>query len=159
MYKCPADVYLSPAQRRAGWSGRLRSTSMNALFGLSDTSPASASGRSWAEGGVYRQFLKIFDIPNPSDTWVTLTEQADSLNDGFFVVPLNTATWGDYPSSYHNGGCTFGFADGHVETHIWHSSTSKIPVKYSFSSARPFDAAGRNDYAWYKAHTGYVPFK
>src|ERR1700681_1385445 len=33
VYKCPADNYLSAAQRAQGWSGRTRSLSMNAFFG------------------------------------------------------------------------------------------------------------------------------
>src|SRR5438309_1907664 len=43
VYKCPADVYVSPAQRNAGWTSRLRSNSMNALFGLSDNYACSTS--------------------------------------------------------------------------------------------------------------------
>src|SRR5436189_5075300 len=35
VYKCPADKFLSPDQRRLGWKERLRSNSMNALFGKS----------------------------------------------------------------------------------------------------------------------------
>ena len=30
---------------------------------------------------------------------------------------------------------------------MWRSVTSKIPVRYGYSS-RPFDAAGRQDYRW-----------
>src|SRR5262245_6870316 len=37
IYKCPADSYLSVVQKRAGWTARLRSNSMNALFGYSGT--------------------------------------------------------------------------------------------------------------------------
>ena len=29
IYKCPADTYLSPAQRKKGWTSRLRSIAMN----------------------------------------------------------------------------------------------------------------------------------
>src|SRR6266436_5919428 len=35
IYECPADNYLSTPQRNAGWTRRLRSNSMNALFGWS----------------------------------------------------------------------------------------------------------------------------
>src|SRR2546425_4495466 len=44
VYKCPADNFVSPAQRKVGWSRRLRSNSMNALFGLSDNFRASLNG-------------------------------------------------------------------------------------------------------------------
>ena len=36
IYKCPADHFLSQAQKKAGFQERLRSNSMNALFGRSN---------------------------------------------------------------------------------------------------------------------------
>src|SRR2546430_1388119 len=58
IYKCPADKYLSPPQRKAGWTARLRSNSMNALFGYSGTDgPDDRDGKAWADPS-YRQFLK-----------------------------------------------------------------------------------------------------
>ena len=159
VYKCPADNNLSPNQRKAGWTQRVRSNSMNALFGLSNDKPDGSSwvGRSWAENGAYRQFLKQTDVPQPAVVWVTLDEQADSINDAFFTVPLNTQpSWGDIPASYHNGACGFSFADGHAEVHKWKSGTSIYPVRYTFYEI-PWDSVGKNvDYAWYVQHTGYT---
>src|SRR5436309_5363210 len=86
VYKCPADHFVSPAQRSAGWKSRLRSNSMNALFGRSDNFPSSNTGRSWADGGAWRQFLKTSDVPNPANTWLTLDENPDIINDGFFIA-------------------------------------------------------------------------
>jgi prepilin-type N-terminal cleavage/methylation domain-containing protein len=155
VYKCPADNKVSPAQRNVGWKSRLRSNSMNALFGRSDNFASSASGRSWSEGGAYRQFLKLADVPTPSNTWLTLDEHPDSVNDAFFTVPINASQWGDLPASYHNRACGFSFSDGHAEIKKWQSRTSVYPVKFSFAVVG-FDAAGRQDYAWYKERTGYV---
>jgi prepilin-type N-terminal cleavage/methylation domain-containing protein/prepilin-type processing-associated H-X9-DG protein len=157
VYKCPADTYLSPDQRRLGWTQRLRSNSMNAYFGLASNSPSdmTARGRSWAENGRYRQFLKTTDVPQPAMTWVTVDEHPDGINDGFFVVSPNATQWGDLPASYHNGACGFTFADGHAEVHKWLSATSKYPVKYRFG-VRPFDAAGRRDFQWYKDRVQYI---
>ena len=45
MYKCPSDQFLSAAQRRAGWKARLRSISMNALFGRWDSTASSGFAR------------------------------------------------------------------------------------------------------------------
>ena len=36
IYKCPADNFVSPAQRAKKWTSRLRSNSMNAMFGVSE---------------------------------------------------------------------------------------------------------------------------
>src|SRR5207245_1543679 len=103
VFKCPADIYLSPAQTRAGWSARLRSNSMNALFGLtSDKMDVSYSGHSWQDS-QYRQFLKQTDVKNPSMTWVTVDEHPDSINDAFFVASDDrngNTTWGDTPASF-----------------------------------------------------------
>ena len=35
IYNCPADIYLSTVQRRAGWPGRVRSMAMNGCVGWS----------------------------------------------------------------------------------------------------------------------------
>jgi len=158
VYQCPADVFVSPAQRRLSWTRRLRSVSMNALFGRSDRLSSGATGRSWSEGGAWRQYLKTSQVPNPSVTWLMLDEHPDGINDGFFVNPSTASQWSDLPASYHGGGCVFSFADGHVELKPWTSATSKYPVRFSYMS-RPFDAAGRKDFAWYKERTGWVPFQ
>lgn len=156
LYKCPADNYLSTAQRGRGWSKRLRSNAMNALFGRSDNNPSSLTGRSWAFGGAYRQWLKVSHVPNPANVWLTVDEHPDSINDGFFVCDPNASAWGDAPASYHNGACGFSFVDGHAEIKKWQSGTSKIKVTTTGLQTRPFDAAGRRDLQWYTERTGYV---
>lgn len=148
VFKCPSDIYLSPVQRARGWSARLRSVSMNGFVGRSDNTAISTTGRAWSDPS-YRQFLKTTDVPNPALTWLTIDEQADSINEGFFITAINATSWGDLPASSHDGACTFSFADGHVETHKWLSVTSRYPVKFLFST-RPFDAQGRKDFQWYK---------
>ncbi len=160
IYKCPADKYVSPAQRAKGWTQRLRSNSMSALFGRSNNDPNdyTARGQSWYSNGQYRQFIRTSDVPNPTGTWVTVDEHPDSINDAFFIVDINASQWGDLPASYHNGACGFSFADGHAEVHKWQSATSVYPVKFSFST-RPFDAKGRLDFAWYKDKTQYILYR
>jgi prepilin-type N-terminal cleavage/methylation domain-containing protein/prepilin-type processing-associated H-X9-DG protein len=161
IYKCPADNFLSPIQKKAGWKSRLRSNSMNALFGFSEDPPTETGGRSWAFGGAYRQFLKQSDIPQPSMTWLTLDEHPDSINDAFFITDPSASSWQDLPASYHNGACGFSFADGHAEVHKWlsHSSTG-YPVKYVSSGGYiPFDAAGKLDIQWYAQRIQLIPYK
>src|SRR6266513_4878178 len=99
VYKCPADNFVSPSQRALGWTARLRSNSMNALFGRSDNNKTSTSGKSWADNGAWRQFLKQTDVPNPSGTWLTLDENPDGINDAFFIASSskNNSAWGDVP--------------------------------------------------------------
>jgi len=160
VYKCPADNFLSPDNRKAGFTTRLRSNSMNAMFGRSDNNASSTSGKSWAFSGSYRQFLKQSDVPQPAMTWLTIDEQADSVNDAFFVLGSATPTaWGDYPASYHNGACSFSFADGHAEIHKWLSATSKYPVKFREPTQMQADAAGKQDLRWYTDRLQLIPFK
>jgi prepilin-type processing-associated H-X9-DG protein len=167
IYQCPADTYLSNVQRLAGWTRRIRSNSMNALFGwsgrLEDGGRDDSDGRSWAEGGAYRQFLKQTDVPQPANTWLTVDEHPDSNNDGFFVVPINPTGWGDLPASFHGGACGFSFADGHAEIHKWKSATSiynRVYFDQLLSFVRPFDNVGlKVDYAWYKDRTGWTIFR
>ena len=164
IYKCPADQFVSKAQKAKGWTARLRSNSMNALFGRSDNMASSLSGRSWAEGGNYRQFLKITQVPKPALTWLTLDEHPDTINDAFFIVSHDASQWGDVPASYHNGACGFSFADGHAEIRKWLSATSKYPVSFSnpengLSNLRSFDAAGKRDFQWYNERTGWTLYR
>ena len=161
IYQCPADKYVSPAQRKKGWTARLRSNSMNALFGRSnnDASDNTVRGASWAFGGAYRQFIKTTDVVEPTKTYLTLDEHPDSINDAFFVTDPAASSWQDIPASYHNGACGFSFADGHAEVHKWQSVTSMYKVGYAYPSVKNFDVNGKKDILWYKERIQLIPYK
>jgi prepilin-type N-terminal cleavage/methylation domain-containing protein/prepilin-type processing-associated H-X9-DG protein len=161
IYACPADKFVSRAQRTKGWTKRLRSMSMNALFGRSNNDPGdlTARGQSWAFGGAYRQFIKQGDVAEPSKTYLTLDEHPDSINDAFFVTDPAVNNWQDIPASYHNGAAGFSFADGHAEIRKWLSSASKYGVQFQYPAVRQFDAAGRADMLWYKERIQLIPYK
>src|SRR5205823_4636188 len=174
VYKCPADNFLSKAQRNAGWKARLRSNSMNALFGKSGPNYANASsGRSWAGGtgshdGPWRQFLKLSDVPNPALTWLTLDENPDIINDAFFIASSdrNNSAWGDVPASYHNGACGISFADGHAEIRKWHGGLANLgkrppyydPARIPGTSLQIKTPQEKADWAWYWERTQYISF-
>ena len=72
--------------------------------------------------------------------FVTLDENPNTINDGFFVVdPNQPTTWVDIPASYHNHACGFGFADGHAEIKKWRDAnmlaakTSNVPMQSGFA--------------------------
>jgi prepilin-type N-terminal cleavage/methylation domain-containing protein/prepilin-type processing-associated H-X9-DG protein len=161
IYKCPADKYLSAAQRAAGFPMRLRSLAMNALFGRSNNDPNdnTARGASWAFGGAYRQFIKLTDVVEPAKTWLTLDEHPDSINDAFFITDPDVNNWQDIPASYHNGACGFSFADGHAEIRKWLSATSVYKVDYSYGPVVPFDDLGRQDMQWYRERIQLIPLR
>jgi prepilin-type N-terminal cleavage/methylation domain-containing protein/prepilin-type processing-associated H-X9-DG protein len=153
VYKCPADVYLSPPQRAQGWSQRNRSLSMNSFFGRFST---TYGGNTHYFLTQYKLWLKQAQVPKPAKTWLFLDEQPDSINDGYFVNNDAATSWQDIPASYHNGACGFSFADGHAEIKKWRSATSRYPVQYSYPTQKTFDAAGQADFQWYRERTGMV---
>jgi hypothetical protein len=152
IFKCPADSFLSAAQRAAGWTARLRSYSMNSYFGPYNPTWTSDGNNFFP---AYRQFLKLGATPNPVNFFVMLDEHPDSINDGYFLNngDINSFDhWGDLPASYHCGSCGFSFADGHSEIHKWRSRVTILPVTfaggfpgYPFSSDPP---NGSKDAQW-----------
>ena len=160
IYKCPADNFLSQDQRARGWTRRLRSYSMNAFFGRFDAFNFADPTKRGANALLsdYKQFMKTTDVPQPTQTWVTLDEHGDSINDGYFINNPNSGHWGDIPASYHNGACGFAYADGHSEIHKWTSQTTIRQVSYKWKNI-PFDAAGRVDFEWWKERVQFIPFR
>ena len=123
LFKCPADHYLSQAQRNKHWTERVRSISGN--IGIGDGN---------AEDGpfdlIYRHIRKTGDFvfAGPSETWVYCDEHPDSINDAGFFNPRANG-WIDQPASYHNGAAGFAFADGHSEIHKWRGSLAQAQAR------------------------------
>jgi len=136
IYRCPSDKVLSDDQRNSGWSGRIRSYSMNAMVG--DAGEVSKSGVNENNPG-YVQFFRASSIPQPSRIFIFLDEHPNSINDGYFLnkwpaPPYKEKEWIDLPASYHNGAANFSFADGHSETHRWQiPNTKQPPIPNSFN--------------------------
>lgn len=159
VYRCPADNYLSPAQVQANFTARTRSMAMNGFMG-----PYGERGVAKDQSGLnnnytaFRQWLKLAQIKNPANIFVTCDEHPDPCNDGLFnndpnLDSLGRATgtkWSDAPASFHSGGAGISFADGHSEIHNWKSETTKFPVIFVTGSARnpPLDALGKEDLTW-----------
>lgn len=100
--------------------------------------------------------------PPPSQLWVLLDEHPDSINDAEFEfeMPVNpTQTYFvDIPAKYHNNGCNFAFADGHVETHQW-KDPNVIPTEIWAVNIAPTIGAviqaipNNSDVLWMAHHT------
>ena len=139
IYKCPTDREPAPN------GPRIRSMSMNALVG----DPGETTNRF---NPLYVQHYKGSQIANPSGIFVFLDEQADTLNDGFFVNRLEENAWGNLPGSYHNNGANFCFADGHLEYHHWVvPSTIRAVQKARVDGFIP--ATPLTDFDWLKVRT------
>jgi prepilin-type N-terminal cleavage/methylation domain-containing protein/prepilin-type processing-associated H-X9-DG protein len=168
VYRCPADHVLSPTQMAAGWTGRIRSYSMNALVG--NAGALSASGVN-VNDPDFVQFFKLTQIPQPTEIFVFLDEHPDSIDDGYFVnregasrstggygnsSSSSSAEWIDLPASYHNNSTALSFADGHSALHHWLDS-STIPPSAPFAANLPIAIASNPanavaDYDWVIDH-------
>ena len=164
IYKCPADVYTAP---QGGLQmPRLRSNSMNQFvegdFYLALKSanrlPSEASGVDLNFTGADKKnygYVKISDIrrPTPSDLFVFVDEHPDSINDGCLLTDTSTLTkWVDLPASFHNGACSFAFADGHAEIHKWREGSTVVPVHQRTILSSELTVPTSRDIAWMIEH-------
>lgn len=136
IFKCPADN--SVATVSGVKSPRARSISMASRIG---------------DVGSSKGVLKMNDIinPGPAMAWVTMDEHPDSINDGSFLVN-KTATWTDYPASYHGGAGGLSFADGHSEVHRWLEAATRQPITGVYKLAGQSVSATR-DIDWLQMRT------
>jgi prepilin-type N-terminal cleavage/methylation domain-containing protein/prepilin-type processing-associated H-X9-DG protein len=110
-YHCPSDRSFA----NDGTTSRLRSYSLLNYLGADPEDPNNLFvGRDKQRGNQLRQ---------TSSTLAFVCEDADSINDGIFlVIPPPDDSWRDLPGSRHSRGCTFSFTDGHVEYWKWKSN-------------------------------------
>ena len=126
VYKCPGDPRVSTLAPKYTGTPVCRSVAMNGWM-----------GQEWNPG--YFVFKKSGDLrrPGPSNTFVILDESKNSINDGFFAVPMDTydpnnmpgKAFVDVPATYHGKAGSFSFADGHSEIHRWRDDrTITVPI-------------------------------
>jgi prepilin-type processing-associated H-X9-DG protein len=134
IWKCPADK--STALNRSRQSvPRIRSMAMSIWTG-------GNQGTDGGWGAPWNVFTKLgnFNDPGAAMTFVLLDEREDSINDGFFVVSMESSLYAknpnlasirmvDVPASYHNRAGGFSFADGHSEIHRWVDPRTMPPIK------------------------------
>ena len=156
VYHCPSDSALSPVQRKAGFSQRVRSYSMNAMVG--------DPGGNFLQNGMnifnsgYQQFIKESDFRDPSSAFVFLDEHPDSIEDGFFINTATNLAWTHLPASYHNNGGSFAFADGHAEIHRWQCGSTICPPAPGGASTALSTSLSPNDTAdfdWVTRHSSF----
>lgn len=144
LFQCPADRYLSSAQRRLGWTRRARSYSANMNLGQTNLS----------SGAPYKQIVKNseFFYPAAADTWVFAEEHPDSINDSGFFNPR--PAWVDFPAIHHDGSGVFAMADGHTEAHQWSGSLTNMPLQIPSGLLPTLGRAGDPDVHWVSWRAG-----
>ena len=150
IYHCPSDTTLSVDQRRAGWSQRNRSYSMNAMIG--DAGDLTSSGRN-QNNPSYVQFFKLDSMPQASEIFVFVEEHPDSINDGYFINRAYSSEWLDLPASDHNSSAPFAFADGHSSMRRW-KERSTLQAAQPDAVALPLSLREheREDFDWVVRH-------
>lgn len=143
--KCPADKFLSRPQTAQGWSGRLRTYSMNAYVGH------GRKDRSETEIYPGYRMEKFSQIRSPANTFLTLDVHPDSIWSPWWLVSVDPAfnQWWWLPGSQHNGSGGFSFTDGHAEMHKWRVPSTVQPVRYVFGyQSVNFGPYGNADFNW-----------
>jgi prepilin-type processing-associated H-X9-DG protein len=74
-------------------------------------------------------FTKLSSIsrPSPTEAFVFVDEQKDSIDDGYFAVQStipNGGHWQNTPASRHGNGGIVSMADGHAENWRWVEPTT-----------------------------------
>ncbi len=117
IYTCPSDVAFRAGSRVVN---RVRSYSMSGrMSGSAD----------WVYPGlpIWTKEDSI-NNPGPSQAFVFVDEDKDSIDDGFFAVrnPAgpNDGFWQNAPASRHGNGGILSFADGHAENWRWIENTA-----------------------------------
>ena len=145
VYHCPADNFLSGAQRGAGWNYRDRSCAMDAAIG---GGVKYYAGSSW-----FYNVTKFsgFHTPGPSDCWLFLDQHPDSIDDGAFYYNPTDPTFLELPGSNHGGAMGISFADGHSE--LYKMKMGVIPVTASRSYVANDKYSNAADQSWFAQHT------
>jgi prepilin-type processing-associated H-X9-DG protein len=158
VYKCPVDNSMTYG---ATGMPRVRSYSMNAALGTDGTAQTDPHNKpnSWLPYPTYKDYIKESDLllPAPSDMWVLLDEDVDSINDGSFAVqmPASAASteWIDLPAKAHGNSCGFSFADGHSEIHKWMAPANIANVDYQPKPKSGIFELRDPDILWLATHT------
>ncbi len=166
LYTSPGDVYLAPIQRvlnfGALFNHRARSVAMDAAIG-SDLGASPNKGKkpptSLSGLNPFWFASKMGDLHHPSQSWVFINEDPDSIDDGIMYVDPRAVNGNgslpEIPSTYLGGGCGISFADGHAEVHNWATTAFNHKISY-----KPYPGAtltGNADLAWLAQRTPSGP--
>jgi len=138
----------------------LRGVSMNQTMGCSDFFGKYIS-LPWSgpSGGNFKTYKKTTDISHPTQIYLIIDEDDNSINDALFRVDYSSTVAGfrlnDIPASYHNRGSGVGFADGHSEMHHWRTLIKKPSTWIDPNTGAPgWGGANPDDAQWLLDHAG-----
>ena len=94
--------------------------------------------------------------PAPSNLWVIIDENPDSVNDAAFAVQMQNEAFQDGPGMLHANACGFAFADGHSEIHRWRDArtySGQMATTYVARQNYTQTMPGNPDIAWLNEHS------
>ncbi len=139
IYKCPGDKGKDTLFKRV----RTRSYGLNTF--MNDVDQGGFGGRS----SSHRYFAKGSDIESnqPSERLLFIDLQPESICvPAFWITVQGGGNNGHAPGSYHKGGATVSFADGHVDVHRWKEPDTLKPIRHGFGRT------GSEDHQWVVDH-------
>jgi prepilin-type N-terminal cleavage/methylation domain-containing protein/prepilin-type processing-associated H-X9-DG protein len=168
VYWCPADNYMSQAQKALSSAARyesehrVRSVAMDAAMGYGRKwAAAPYNGFGWG-GFFWARKTSELITPGPSDSWLFCDEHPDSIDDGIFYTNPNattgTGSFTEIPGSLHAGACGVSFADGHAEIHKWTDPKTLQPVAYK-TYLQNIAVQNSKDLIWMAQHTPTGAYK
>lgn len=158
LYRCPADS--SVARMGTNLFPRVRSIAMNVAVGTKTNQKVPTDG-AWLDGyhthtygKAWRTYGTVSSLvsPRPENLFVLIDEDEYSINEGAFSMSMQTRPQEilDWPAMWHEMAAGISFADGHVETHQWIDSRTKVVngnvARRSFSPLNP-------DLTWLQSKT------
>jgi len=130
-YNKSLGLYQCPDLKAVNGQYLVRSVSMMERMGAptaveSAQGPyGNASGNLGNTNAVFQKFTAIKG-PSPAGAIVFVDESQNSIDDGDFSLTLTY--WENTPTMRHSRGCTFSFADGHVEHWVWQGINQEMGV-------------------------------
>ncbi|MBI5800067.1 MAG: type II secretion system protein [Verrucomicrobia bacterium] len=128
LVKCPADKFIVP-----GFTFTYpRSVSMNFWIAR----PATGNAANIGTDGAGVNFSRLSNMRNPTDIFVFIHEDPNTLEDCAFRANMGPAggsppnAFENAPAALHNKGTSLGFADGRSELKRWTATTivNSVPV-------------------------------
>jgi prepilin-type N-terminal cleavage/methylation domain-containing protein len=140
VYKCPEDKVVTPQFRN---QQHVRSYAMNAYI-------APMRGDSFTTDANYAVFRRSTDFQKPSEVFLTMDVNPDTLCMPQFRVYMSGNSWFHAPSTLHSRSSVLAFADSHVESHQWKGLRPNRNIRHNFPAGPDL-----TDLAWVREHTTY----
>jgi prepilin-type N-terminal cleavage/methylation domain-containing protein/prepilin-type processing-associated H-X9-DG protein len=158
-YNTSDKIYACPGQSRIADQGKLKPLLPARSFSISGQMNAGTDGGNNVPGGpvnpiflgsnpttapAYKKVSQI-NRPGPSSAFVFIDESEYTIDDGYFAVLVNEATWQNYPAYRHGSSGSLSFADGHSEIWKWvEPSTGLLKNPSGFAPAPKAPDGRRN---------------